>query len=308
MIFNLMKDVLETTKAFVDAAQSVHINKERVVEFARGFDHGSVRHWLDAAPFDFTQLNFCYWGELKWTVEHEGRTYDGAWGMVLALGRAIHEKIPILDLDYCAQLDKKIFSHILRANNEIPLLEERYAMIRAVALVVSQKYQGKAENILKEASGDALRLPNTIIENFITFRDTSFYNGKEIYFYKRAQLLVADIYQLFDGEGFGALKNIDQITACADYKLPQILRKYGMLTYDARLVQKVDNQVEILHDSREEIEIRASTIWAVDYIKEEVRKKNPRVLSLEINDHLWLATQEKFLDDEPYHRTRTTAY
>jgi len=31
-------------------------------------------------------------------------------------------------------------------------------------------------------------------------------------------------------------------------------------------------------------------------------------MSSEINDHLWLATQEKFPDDKPYHRTRTTAY
>ena len=149
---------------------------------------------------------------------------------------------------------------------------------------------------------------NLLVQNFPSFSDISPYKEKEIYFYKRAQLLVADIYQIFDGKGFGALKNVDQLTACADYKLPQILRKLGILEYSTALAEKIDSKTEILHNSLEEIEMRANTIWAVEFIKETVKKRSPQILSFEVNDHLWLATQEKFDGDKPYHRTRTTAY
>jgi hypothetical protein len=146
------------------------------------------------------------------------------------------------------------------------------------------------------------------VQNFPSFQDISQYKGREIYFYKRAQLLVADIYQIFDGQSFGALTNVDKITACADYKLPQILRKLGILEYTTALAEKIDSKTEIPSNSAEETEIRANTIWAVEFIKEEVKKHSPKIMSFEVNDHLWLATQEKFDGDKPYHRTRTTAY
>jgi hypothetical protein len=82
----------------------------------------------------------------------------------------------------------------------------------------------------------------------------------------------------------------------------------GVLEYTTALAEKVDARTEIAHNSLEEVEIRASTIWAVEFIKEEVKKRSPQTLSFEVNDHLWLATQEKFVGDKPYHRARTTAY
>lgn len=101
---------------------------------------------------------------------------------------------------------------------------------------------------------------------------------------------------------------MNQITACADYKLPQILRKLEILEYAPILVEKIDNEIEIKKGSPEETEIRANAIWAVEFIKEEVKKRNPQIMSFQINDDLWLATQEKFDGDKPCHRTRTTAY
>ena len=83
---------------------------------------------------------------------------------------------------------------------------------------------------MKQANGDAVKLLDIIISAFPSFDDVSTFNGKKIYFYKRAQLLVSDIYQLFGGEGYGNLINIDQLTACADYKLPQSLRTLGIIS------------------------------------------------------------------------------
>ncbi|MBI5345708.1 MAG: hypothetical protein HZB76_00980 [Chlamydiae bacterium] len=135
-----------------------------------------------------------------------------------------------------------------------------------------------------------------------SFSDTAKYKGKDVCFYKRAQLLVADIYQIF-----GGLINMDQITACADYKLPLILRSLGILEYSSALAEKIDSKMEIPKSSHEETEIRANTIWAVEFIKEEVKKRSPQIMSFQINDNLWNATQGNN-GNNLYHRTRTTAY
>jgi len=318
-----MNKILETTKFVAENSDFVKINHERLVEFSSGFDHGKTEHWLSAAPFDFSHfgdeeklhfviifnaLSFCYWGEPKWTIEYKNKKHDGAWGMILALGRGIEEGATLLDFEFCSQISKEDFAKVLRGNTEIPLFEERWKILREIGTSMVAKYNGKAKNLIAGANRDAQKLVELIVQNFPSFSDTSLYKEKEIYFYKRAQLLVADIYQIFDGQDFGTLKNADQLTACADYKLPQILRKLGILEYTTALAEEVDTKTEIAHNLPEEIEMRANTIWAVEFIKEEVKKRSPQILSFEVNDHLWLATQEKFDGDKPYHRTRTTAY
>lgn len=318
-----INSVLETTKFVVDNSQSVKIDKNRIADFAKTFEHGSVHHWLSEAPFNFSHfsdeeklhfififnaLSFCYWGEPKWTIDFNGQSYDGAWGMIVALGRAIQEGYNILDFNYCANVSAKEFKNILRANTEIPLFEERLRVLNEMGRVTLEKYDGKIANLIKESNNDSQKLLNIIISNYPGFKDESIYKEQIIFFNKRAQLLTSDIYQIFNGQGFGELKNIDSITACADYKLPQILRKFGIFTYSAELADKIDRKIELKSNSSEEIEIRANTIWAIEYIKQLVVKNNPKIISIEINDHLWLATQEKFPDDKPYHRTKTTAY
>ena len=318
-----MNKILETTKYVVENSDFVKINHEKVEEFSNSFDHGKVTHWLSAAPYDFSHLSdedklhfvflfnalsFSYWGSPKWTVEYKDKKHDGSWGMILALGRGLDEGAALLDFEYCSRISKEEFSKILRGNTEIPLFEERWKILREIGENIVAKYDGKVSNLINEAKGDAQKLVELIVKNFLSFSDTSPYKEKEIYFYKRAQLFVADIHQLFYEKSFGKLNNVDQLTACADYKLPQILRKIGILEYTTALAEKVDNKFEIPHNSPEEVEIRANTIWAVENIKEEVKKRNPQILSFEVNDHLWLATQEKFDGEKPYHLTRTTAY
>lgn len=318
-----MTTILKTTKFVVDNSHSVKINMDRINDFAGTFEHGSIHHWLSEAPFNFSHfsdkdklhflfvfnaLSFCYWGEPKWTIDFEGKSYDGAWGMIMALGRATQEGYNILDFNYCASLSAENFKNILRANTEIPLFKERLKIINGIGKIALKKYDGQIANLIEGANNDSQKLLNLIITSFSGFKDESIYNEQIIFFNKRAQLLVSDIYQIFNDQGFGELKNIDSITACADYKLPQILRKFGILTYSKELADKIDAKQELSHNSNEEIEIRANTIWAIEYIKQIVAKRNPKIMSSEINDHLWLAAQEKFSDDKPYHRTRTTAY
>ncbi|MFA5878227.1 MAG: queuosine salvage family protein [Candidatus Staskawiczbacteria bacterium] len=318
-----MNRILDSARFVIENSDFVKINKERVVQFSAGFDHGKAEHWLSAAPFDFSNLtedeklhflfifnslSFSYWGEPKWTVHYKDMQYDGAWGLIVALDKAIKNGTKLLDFKFCSKISLDEFKRILEANVEIPLLKERWKILHEIGENMANKYGGRVRNLINEANNDAPKLLDLILQNFSSFQDTAVYKGKEVYFQKRAQLFVADVFQIFDGEGFGMLNKVDTITACADYKLPQVLRKLGVFEYEPSLSEKIDGKIELIHNSPEEVEIRANTIWAVEFIKEEVKKHSPDIMSFEINDHLWLATQEKFPDDKPYHRTRTTAY
>ncbi|MDE1924686.1 MAG: queuosine salvage family protein [Patescibacteria group bacterium] len=318
-----MSKILETTRYVVDRSQHVKINQDKVIEFCAAFQHGNLSHWLNGSPIAYSHLadseklnfllvfnstSFCYWGDPKWTIEYKGQQYDGSWGMIAAIMRAIDEGMPILDAKYRSQMSKENYQRMTRGNVEIPLLEERWKITTGLASTLVNKFEADFANIVRAANKDGLQLLNLIIENFPSFNDTSEYDDKTIYFYKRAQLLVEDVYQTFGGEGYGELNNLEGFTACADYKLPQSLRRLGILSYDAGLADKVDSLAQIPHGSAEEVEIRANTIWAVEAIKNELAKSGKIASSVGINDHLWLMGQTKRPDDKPYHRTLTTAY
>lgn len=318
-----MNKILETTKFVVDHSASVAISREKIAEFTKDFRHGNLPHWLAASPINYAHLNdedklnfllvfnstsFCYWGDPKWTVEYKGEKYDGSWAMVAIIMRAIDEGKPILDSKYRASISREEYGQILRGNVEIPLFEERWKITKAVASALVEKYDGDFGTFVKSAQGDAHTLLAMITDQLAAFEDTETYQKKTIYFYKRAQLLIEDINQTFAGEGYGELSGLDDFTACADYKLPQSLRKLGIFSYVADLENKIDHLIQLPKGSPEEVEIRANTIWAVEMIKQELQKLGKQASSTGINDHLWLMGQKKNMDDKPYHRTLTTAY
>lgn len=68
---------------------------------------------------------------------------------------------------------------------------------------------------IEEAGGSASALVNLIVDSFPCFRDQARYDRKVVRFYKRAQILVADIWACFEAEGFGKFGDIDKITMFA---------------------------------------------------------------------------------------------
>lgn len=306
-----LKDVESVIK---QRPSHVGVDTGKVLDFVRSFDKNKLNHWLSISPFDLHQLNeikkmgflfvlnsisFSYWGTPKWTVEYHGKEYDGAQGMMACLGRAIEKGNPILDFCYLRDMPRIDLEKILDGNIKIPLLDERLRSLRELGKVIFNKYRRDPRHLIDEAETNASRLVDIILENFPSFEDYAVYRRRKIDFGKRAQLLVSDI-----SFNFGGLDDIEKLTACADYKLPQVLRRYGILKYTNQLRRKIEERKEIPHGSEEEVEIRANTIHAVELIRREIKG----LTSSQINDSLWLEGQIKLFGDEPYHLTRTTAY
>jgi len=318
-----MNPVLASSRFIFQNSDDVKIDMGKVAEFCNSFQHSYIRHWWGEAPFDpsrlsekdrlnflffFNSISFCYWGEPKWSVKYNGKDYDGAWGMIAALGKAVENDLAVLDAGYLADLSKEDLEVILKGNVPIPLFEERWKILREISKTLNAKFNGEFRNVVKEAKKDSLGLLNALVTEFSSFDDWSQYKNKKVVFYKRAQLLISDVYQEFNGEGIGDLKNIEALTACADYKLPKVLRSLGVINYSKKLAEKIDQKMLIQKDSAEENEIRGNTIWAVELMKEKLKRKIPHITSFQINDRLWLLSQKKSPAEKLYHRAVTTSY
>lgn len=313
--------ILESTWYVVQNADFVKINHAKISEFSKDFEKHTNHYWLKDSPFDIDQLStnqklmfivvfnaisFSYWGNPYWNVKYKGKLYTrGSWSLVASIFRAIEEGKDILNPVYLAGISKEELSQILRGNVEIPLLDERVKILNEIGTSLVKKFDGQFSSLIRESKNDAIILVNLILETFPSFQDFALYKSEKVFFQKRAQALVEGIYSIFQGKGYGELKNIGSLTALADYIIPNLLRKLGILEYSQDLSKKIDNEELLPKGSPEEVEIRASTIWAIELTRKELESEKIQVSALNINDYLWSVGGNV---ETPFHRTRTTAY
>jgi hypothetical protein len=147
-----------------------------------------------------------------------------------------------------------------------------------------------------------------VLHSMPSFRDVVRHQGQAVRFYKRAQILVADLHGAFNGQGPGAFHDMQTLTAFADYKVPQVLRRFGILEYAPELAQQIAGYRLVPVDSDEEIEIRSATIWGVEYLRQALLERGASLASYEIDARLWQLGQNLPGDVQPYHRTLTVFY
>ncbi len=92
-----------------------------------------------------------------------------------------------------------------------------------MATTVLSRFEGSFVNLIHLADKSAVSLLNLLTQNFPNFQDHAIYEGHQIHFYKRAQILIGDIYGKFNGSGLGEFKDIQELTMFPDYRVPQIL-------------------------------------------------------------------------------------
>ena len=228
--------------------------------------------------------------------------------MFAALTRAVDDGVPIWEGEFLAALGPSELADILRGKGEIPLFQRRLAICREIGEVLVRHFSGRFHHLVERAEGSAVRMVRLLVSFFPSFDDSSEWEGERMLFYKRAQLAPAMLAERWIGTGPGAFFDLDHLTVSADYKIPQVLRKIGILSYSPQLARLVDSRRIIPVNSREELEIRAATILATEMMEEILKTKIPEITSQKIDRMLWLLGQQKSEEDKPYHRTRTIAY
>jgi len=314
--------VLEAVAEAAPRCQHVRIDEMRLAEVCANIRLADVRlpTWdfptfygadpdaLAGQILLFNAVNFCYWGDPPWEIEFAGQWWGGSMAMLAAIHRALDEGMPLLDGAYLSRLSEKEFGQILRGRGALHLMPKRLAIWRGLGETVAQRFGNSLTRVIFSTGGDALALVRGLVEDFPSFDDTRTFAGRTIPFYKRGQLAAAMLFEAFGGQGWGALARTDQLTVFADYKLPQALRRLGILVYDAALAATVDSQTLIPAGDRREVEIRIATVWAAELMRRALTPRLPEITALHIDYWLWFAGREQGPEVRPYHRTLTTAY
>jgi len=319
--------VKESTLRIIPSMEHVKIDKENLEKFVidllnnenalkypkwseSHFDSSSVPlETLLRYIFTIDTLNYCFW-------PNEGFEY---YSLAKNLYETLKNKTNFFDIEYLVNIEpKQLKENVFKC--DFNLINERARMIREVFSIIKYSYQGSCINFVKECNKDATKLVKKIVDEFCCFRDHAIYNGEQIFFYKRAQILVSDLYLAYldikelkkDNEENDIInftkETISQLTMFADYRVPQILKAKGVLQYDKHLNDLINNKKEIPHGSKVEVEIGAATIQAVEQIKNQLKNKGKNVMSIQVDVYLW-EEGEKIKDTiEPHHRTLSIFY
>ena len=252
-----------------------------------------------------TACNFCFWSERaedKWTASVGKPPVGGWYGLAACFNRAVQVGTPVYDSAWMATLSvEKALELFAGTGRPIPLIEQRVNNMVEGANYLLQKHNGQALNLLGDVGFSAPKLTVTIARQLPSFRDGAWYDGRWVWFLKRAQILASDLAQLTAKYQDFAMTDCDQLTAFADYRLPQVLRHHGVLEYSARLTATVDKGAILPAASSPEVEIRACTIEACERLKRHL----PARTSADIDLGLWLLSQDQRADPTllPHHHT-----
>lgn len=320
-----LEDLLPITKKVMEHAAYVSINSDRALAIVH-----KIPEFLDKFRIPFkiigeelkidlqlifvrNAINFSFWPDpLKpqWVVEkREGHTSHIKWGadaLNVCFERALQDGTKVLSPNFLNHITEGQMKFLFRGlhGTEIPMSEERMYCLRNIGSVLLEKFGGKYLNIIEIAEYDAVKLVDLIAEKFSSYSDISRFRSMRVPFLKRAQLCAYHTDIVLRHYGQNGLKHVDRLTAFADYRIPQILREFGILEYSERLKNVIRKEELILRDDPMEVEIRAATIQAVELIRQH---SNGKYISAEIDSILWKMTRSLKLR-KPFHRTRTRFY
>jgi hypothetical protein len=318
-------EVLATAKEVSEQSTHVHIDKMALKAFSKMLLGREVAPGTWAPQFHFwgagesmvsyllvlDTINFCFWPKKdkpRWEIPYESGWLSGYYALAVALKTALESGFSLADAEYLASLKLDQLRRILGGRGELQLMPERLENLRVLGEVLLREYEGRASHLVQAAGRSAVSLARILAEKLNSFRDIADFQGKKVYFYKRAQLFAADLHGAFGGKEWGSFRDMEELTAFADYKLPQVLRHAGVLTYEADLASKVDQVIHLEPGSPDEVEIRSNTIWAVDLIRRELKQRGKDFSAFEIDWLLWTLGQSDEFRSKPYHRTVTIFY
>lgn len=250
----------------INNAKYVKLNEEKLEKWSKTIKNINTEHPWKKYKKNFTEkeiillafiiesMNFCFWKEPVFTYKGQKRSTAM---MSMFIDKAIENK-RLVNIDYLKNLKYNDLINIFEI--EEGNLKNRYNSLMYTINKIDKDFYNKLFSI---KTTDELY---KFITDFKNFNDVSIYKGKEIYFYKRATLLVKDLFELSDTI-HNNLKNIDSVLGCADYVIPKGLRNEGILEYSKVLENKIDNNIEIEQNSEYEIEIRAFTLYVIEYVK-----------------------------------------
>lgn len=323
--------VAQSVLPVVDGATALRVSEEAIASVAAWmayeefpaigtaplspFDVGPERDRITGMTMLINTLNFAFTdfgsGE-HYEVDYQGVHYADSEAMVASLHRALRAGVPILDGGWAASVDRAALTELFAGSIEIPMLDERAAVLNEVGAVLVERYGGSWGHWVAScapalyAHGDGLleRLP----EEFPRFRDTSTWNGHTVQIMKLAQLGLWSLHLRLARDGVALVRDPHAATGFADYILPVAFEVMKIFSYAPELSARIAAGTEIPRDSSEEVELRAATIYAVTRLTDEMNLLRPasaQLIAPQVDYRLWKAYHATH---RRHHLTRTVMY
>jgi hypothetical protein len=321
--------VLQTVTPVAKSAKLVRINEEKLITVADWMAYEEFAKPDGVALFDFGKdpddfmdytlvintMNFAFTDfvtGVKFEANYMGKRWSDSEAVMACLHRAITAGIPFFTGEYLARVTRKDLEGVFAGTIEMPMLDERVVLFNEVGRILVEKYQGRYSNFVRSctprlyADGDGLL--ERLTAEFPRFRDVSLYKGTEVHIYKLAQLGIWGMHLGLSPRGAWALEDAHMITAFADYIVPVGMRVTGIFEYAPELEKQINDLVEVKRDTDAEIELRASSIYAIARLTDEINKRRPGMeplLQPQVDFRFWKSYHATHW---PHHLTKTVMY
>ncbi|KAG5181375.1 hypothetical protein JKP88DRAFT_269044 [Tribonema minus] len=250
--------------------------------------------------FVLDALNFCFWPTPGLEYEH----------LASGLARALEADPRALSAAVLSAATPALLAS-WAPGFALPQMAERVSKVRELGAVLGAHFGGLASNMVQAAGGSAVNLIRLITALLPGFRDEAVYRGSQVFLYKRAQIVVADLWAAYGCRGADQLfgfRDMAELTMFADYRVPQVLAHAGALVYAPALRQRIESLQELPAGGEEEVEIRAATVQAVERVAEAMKALGAPLLSVELDWLLWHRGEASKDTIAPHHRTLSIFY
>jgi hypothetical protein len=317
----LLEQVRAGCKAVAERAIHIQINYERIPAYAAALpiaeatraEHDPACHYLgrgdDTAAF-FLTLDTINFGSGYFPHLRKPTGRSGYFTVAGCLKMHFNTKGPFSARELTRLTPADCTRIFAQEGNNKPIAELMGLFARALndlGAYIQTHFGGSFTALIAAADASAESLVQLLIK-MPCFKDVAIYDGREVPFFKRAQLTAADLSLAFNVLGLGRFEDLDHLTIFADNLVPHVLRVDKILLYPEKLCSRIEAGDLIVAGSREEIEIRACALHAVELIKAALNASGQAINAMALDFLLWNRGQQPTYKSIPRHRTQTLFY
>lgn len=237
-----------------------------------------------------------------WRQELHAYGGQGAWATVKPGVERLFERWPTLPAVKLSALDDADVSRLWRIEGERSApLGPFVASLRMVCNELGRNLLSRGhETMASFVSGclwrhrcsatPASMLVAELVAAFpATFDDRHTLRGREVCLYKKAQLVVGELYHRFRAEDARfAFGDGDTLTAFIDNVICAVLRKEGVICVSESLAASIEDHVPLASGSEEEVALRAAAMVGVEEVVRHVSALSGEGLTpTELGNYLW---------------------
>ncbi|HEX5526727.1 MAG TPA: queuosine salvage family protein [Solirubrobacterales bacterium] len=288
----------------MERARWVRVDEGRIADYAAGLPEATEEAGAPAATAADPEaaaafaicMNAINFGSGWWPTIRKRDGLSGYATMEAGVSERFEERGP-WSAEELAAMDAATIAAMVGQDPEHPLMAQFAAALRDVSAHLQAEHGGRFLGPAEAA--DSIPALAKTFADWKAFADVSTYEGREVPFYKRAQLAAADLHRA----GVADLPGLDRLTGFADNLVPHVLRVDGVLHLDPALTARIGAEELLPHGSPEEVELRAAAVHAI-----ELLAAASALTPAAIDSTLWNRGRDPRYKSLPRPRSRNTAY